>query len=353
MTIEIHSASPMLTVQDAGRSGLRRFGVSTAGPIDPDAMALANALCANPPMAAALEFAGPGCALRSDTAIRFAVAGADCDIRVGDRRLASGESHVLAPGETLRLGAPQGAVWAYLALSGGLDMAPVLGSRATHLRSGLGGVEGRSLRPSDRLGLGPQADAPCLRLERPLKGTNLRDLHSGPIRLILGPQSARFAPETLERLLSEPFQITPQRDRMAMVLGGVELPATGGHDIVSDGTVPGSIQVPGSGLPLVLLAESQTTGGYPKIATVASVDLPRLAQMPVGASVRFALISRDEGEALWIAQQRQRDLILGGLIPKAPATLSSELLLSCDLVGGIAAPREITGTDLDLAEDPR
>ena len=137
-----------------------------------------------------------------------------------------------------------------------------------------------------------------------------------------------------------------------MVLGGVTLPALGGHDIVSDGTVPGSVQVPGSGQPLVLLAESQTTGGYPKIATIASVDLARLAQMPVGAPLRFAAISRDEGEALWIAQRRALDQRLGALRPKPAADLSSEQLLSFDLVGGIAAPEEIIGADLDLTGYP-
>ena len=345
--IEVVAASPMLTVQDAGRAGWRHFGVSAAGPIDPDAMALANALCSNPPMAAALEFAGPGCALRSDQAIRFAVAGADCDILVGDRRLAPWESHVLQAGETLRLGAPKGAVWAYLALSGGVDVPEVLGSRSTHLRSGLGGVEGRSLRALDLLALGPQKDAPCLRLE-PAPGGMAPQATTAPIRVIPGPQQARFAPEIWTRFLTETFHVTAQRDRMAMVLGGVTLPALGGHDIVSDGTVPGSVQVPGSGQPLVLLAESQTTGGYPKIATIASVDLARLAQMPVGAPLRFVAIARDEGEVLWIAQRRAHAQRLGALRPKAAAALSSEQLLSFDLVGGIAAPEEIIGADLDL-----
>ena len=349
--IEVIAASPMMTVQDAGRSGLRQFGVSAAGPIDPDAMALANALCSNPPMAAALEFAGPGCALRSDQTIRFALAGADCDILVGDRRLAPWESHVLQAGETLRLGAPKGAVWAYLALSGGIDVPEVLGSRSTHLRSGLGGVEGRSLRALDRFALGPQHERPCLRLER-APDSKAPQAEAAPIRVIPGPQRGRFAPEIWDRFLTETFHVTAQRDRMAMVLGGVALPALGGHDIVSDGTVPGSVQVPGSGQPLVLLAESQTTGGYPKIATIASVDLARLAQLPVGAPLRFAAISCDEGEALWIAQRRAHELVLGTLRPKPAAALSSEQLLSCDLVGGIAAPKEIIGTDLDLTGGP-
>ena len=138
-----------------------------------------------------------------------------------------------------------------------------------------------------------------------------------------------------------------------MVLGDVELRAAGGHDILSDGTVPGSIQVPGSGAPLILLAESQTTGGYPKIATVASVDLPRLAQMPVGSKIRFVAISRDEGEDLWLASRRAFHAKLARLVRKSEGVLSSDYLLSCDLVGGIAAPDEIAGTDQPPCGAPR
>ncbi|UXX82787.1 biotin-dependent carboxyltransferase family protein [Roseovarius pelagicus] len=347
MSVDILSAGPMLSVQDAGRNGLRYFGVSSAGPIDANAMALANALCGNPGSTAALEFAGYGGRFRASRSVRFAVTGGPCEIRVENRLVAVGESHWLAPGETLSVGVLRGVVWGYIAFSGGIETEPVLGSRATHLRSGLGGVDGRGLRTGDGVRLGHECGGDCLRMATPLSGTRSPLFASGPIRMILGPQSNLFAPDILTRLTSETFVVTPQRDRMAMTLGGVELPALGGHDIVSDGTVPGSVQVPGSGVPLVLLAESQTTGGYPKIATIASVDLPRLAQLPVGASVRFATISREEGEDLWVAQRRDVRAMLDGLVPKPDGVLSSEYLLSCDLVGGVTAPDEIAGMDLD------
>jgi allophanate hydrolase subunit 2 len=167
MPLEVLAASPMLTVQDAGRHGLRHLGVSAAGPIDAEAMALANALCGNPTAAAALEFAGGGSRFRADRPLRFAVAGGGCEIRIGARRVAAGESHRLAPGEVLSLGAPEGVVWAYLALAGGVATEPVLGSRATHLRSGLGGLDGRRLRAGDRLPLGTAPMAPaCARAAR-------------------------------------------------------------------------------------------------------------------------------------------------------------------------------------------
>ncbi len=332
--IEILAAGPMLSVQDAGRQGLRRFGVSGAGPIDAAALALANALCGNAPGAAGLEFAGPAGRFRVTRPTRFAVVG-DCRIHIGDRLVPANESHRLNPGEALAIGAPDGAVWAYLAFAGGIAVPPVLGARATHLRNGLGGLEGRALRAGDRLPLGAAAEGPCLRPATPLPR------EAGPIRVVPGPQRDHFAPETLALLTGAGFTVTPRRDRMAMVLDGPPLPAVHGHDIVSDGTVPGSVQVPGSGQPIVLLAEGQTTGGYPKIATVAGADLPRLAQMPVGARVRFAAITREEAEDLWIAARARLRAVLAGLMPRPESGLGSAWLLSQDLVGGIVAPEEI------------
>lgn len=344
MSVQILSAGPMLTIQDAGRFGLRHMGVSPAGPIDPEAMALANALVGNDTAAAALEFAGPAGSFRCTRPLRFAVAGALCDIRIDARQVEAGESHRLLPGETLKVGLPTDVTWAYIAFSGGIATTPVLGSRATHLRSGVGGIEGRALRADDSLPLGEDdPNVPCLR-----PANRLACAHpfagSGPIRVILGPQHDAFAPEVVERLRSDNFTITPQRDRMAMVLGGTVLPAQAGHDIVSDGTVPGSIQVPGSGMPLVLLAESQTTGGYPKIATVASVDLARLAQMPVGSTVRFTVLSAEEGEQLLLDRRVRLRHVLKALMPKPSGALRSDYLLSCDLVGGIFDPEELMGS---------
>jgi len=341
MTVTILSAGPMLTIQDAGRFGLRHMGVSPAGPVDAPAMALANVLCGNDAGAAALEFSGPAGSFRTERPLRFAVTASDCTIRIDDRLVSAGESHRLNPGETLTVGAPREAVWAYLAFSGGIMTPEVLGARATHLRSGLGGIEGRALRAADRLPLGEDVpDAPCLRPASALPGHHpLRD--SGPIRLIAGPQDDYFSSEELARLTACDFTVTPQRDRMAMVLGGTTLSAARGHDIVSDGTVPGSVQVPGSGMPLVLLAESQTTGGYPKIGTIASADLARLAQLPVGAGFRFRLISRDEGEELLLAQRARLRAVLADLVEKPDSWMRSDYLLSCDLVGGFFDADEI------------
>lgn len=338
MSIDVLSPGPMVSVQDMGRFGLRHMGVSPAGPIDRPSMSLANALVGNLYDAAVLEFAGPAGSFRSTRPVRFAVAGAMCSMRIDQRVVLPGESHLLLPGEILTIGVPDGAIWAYLAFSGGIETPTVLGSRSTHLRNKLGG---RALQAGDTLPLGVDPDefAPCLRLNVRLKNYGF-GRESGPIRIVPGPQDDYFAPEVFARLTECDFTVSPQRDRMAMVLGNTPLPAIKGHDIVSDGTVPGSVQVPGSGNPLVLLAESQTTGGYPKIGTVASADLARLAQMPVDSRIRFAIVTRDEAEDLWLDHQRRLRQVLAGLIAKPLGILNSEYLLSCDLVGGIFDPEE-------------
>ncbi|MFP5077789.1 biotin-dependent carboxyltransferase family protein [Rhizobium sp. YIM 134829] len=296
--LQVDQAGPMLTVQDLGRPGLFDRGVSGAGPMDPPAFEIANALVGNHRDAAALEFAVFGGRFSVDYPVRIAVTGGALEIRIDDRLCRPWESYVLRPGQSLSLGALRGAVWGYLAISGGIDTPPVLDSRSTHLRSGLGGLEGRRLAAGDNLPLGVSSPKPLRALAQGLP----RGL--GPILVIPGPQADHFAPRIWDLFLTSDFVVGPSRDRMAQVLDGPLLVAEGGHDIVSDGTVAGSIQVPASGRPIVLMAERQTTGGYPKIATIASADLPRLAQMPTGSRIRFRRISRDDAETLLIDSRR-------------------------------------------------
>ncbi|RYH06087.1 biotin-dependent carboxyltransferase family protein [Tropicimonas sp. IMCC6043] len=343
MTLEVISTGPMLSIQDQGRSGLRHFGVSAAGPMDAPSLALANALCGNSTTAAGLEFAGVGGRFRADHPIHFAVTGGDCEIKVGDRLRPTRECHRLEPGEDLQIGFLRGATWGYLAIAGGIDVPEVLNARATHLRFGLGGHEGRVLKAGDRLPLGPPPEEQtCLRALPSMSGSSHRD---GPIRIVLGPQDGYFSDYVKARLTEEAFTITPKRDRMATVLEGPPLPAERGHDIVSDGTIAGAIQVPGSGQPMVLMAEAQTTGGYPKIATVISSDLPRLAQMVTGTQFRFAVVDRDAAEEIAIEEAARLDRMLRNLAVKADRVLSSDYLLSCDLIGGFSCPEQITGDD--------
>lgn len=309
--VHVHEAGPMLTVQDRGRTGLLQFGVSAAGPMDMPALQLANRLVGNGEGEAALEFAQVGGTFSVEAPVRFAVTGAAVAVTIDGVPVHPWESHRLMPGQRVRIGALRQAVWGYLALAGGIATPPVLGARTTHLRSGIGGLEGRRLGPGDRLPLGPDPGGPLRALRSPLPRT------SGPIRIVPGPQVAHFDAETWSLFLDTPFRIAAQRDRMAQMLDGPVLHARGGHDIISDATVAGSIQVPASGRPIVLMAERQTTGGYPKIATVASVDLPRLAQAETGRLIRFQAITQPEAEDLLLNHRQALAAALSGLEEKS------------------------------------
>lgn len=309
-SITVLRAGPLISIQDGGRYGYRAYGLSTSGPVDRDAHAIANTLVGNEAGAAAIEFALAGGAFCADAEVLIAVTGGACRIEIDGRSVSPWESHRLRAGETLTIGHLQGAVWGYLSISGAIATAPVLGSRATHLRSGVGGLDGRTLAAGDRLPLGPAGSLQPLMLGQPY----LR--RQAPIPIVPGPQDDYFDAATWTMLLTQPYRVTTLRDRMAMVLEGPRLPAVKGHDIVSDATVPGSIQVPGSGKPIVLTADGQTTGGYPKIATVASAALARLAQMPAGCSVTFRAISADAAEDLFIKAQRRLEKVIESHQPK-------------------------------------
>jgi 5-oxoprolinase (ATP-hydrolysing) subunit C len=312
----IHQAGPMMSVQDRGRSGLSQMGVSASGPMDAVAMQVANRLVGNAQDDALLEFAHVGGQFEVDAPVLFAVTGGAVSVTVDGSRMECWASHTLLPGQVLRIGALTNAVWGYLALSGGVRTTPLLGARSTHLRSAIGGLEGRRLTQGDVLPLGITCDTA---LSSPQKVLRMPLRHStGPIRVIKGPQAGHFDETAWQQFLCRPFIISGNRDRMAQMLDGEKIVA-GGHDIVSDGTVMGSVQVPASGRPIVLMAERQTTGGYPKIATVASVDLPRLAQATTGSQIRFRLVTQHQAEDLWIDRMRALEAVLTDIDQAADA----------------------------------
>jgi biotin-dependent carboxylase-like uncharacterized protein len=197
----------------------------------------------------------------------------------------------LAAGDVLKLGAARAGVRAYVAFAGGIDVPEVLGSRATYLRGGLGGLDGRALRRDDVLRIFPAAPPPVRRAPSAV----VVDLASEPeIRVVLGPQADRFTEEGIRTLLTSAWEMLPQADRMGARLRGPRIAHVRGHDIISDGIALGSIQVPGDGQPIVLLVDRQSTGGYTKVATVASVDIGRLGQVKPGQRLRFRAITLAE-----------------------------------------------------------
>lgn len=310
--LELGSAGVLASVQDLGRHGSRRFGVPTSGAIQPAWLRIANVLAGEREDAPAIEFflAGPALTVVEGTA-RAGLAGEVSAVleRAGERHeLGSWRSVTLRPGDVLRVGSPRPARVGYLALRG-LEVDEVLGSASTFARAALGGLHGRPLRRGDVLVAAAGRGGPDLALPAP-------PAHDGaPIRAVPGPQDDHFEPGALARFFETEWQVTNASDRMGMRLDGLALAhrSAARAEIVSDAIVPGAIQVPGNGLPIVLLADCQTIGGYPKIATVASADLPRLAVRPPGARVRFARATVAEAETLARARESEVRALLAAI----------------------------------------
>ncbi|MEH3118405.1 MAG: biotin-dependent carboxyltransferase family protein [Methylorubrum populi] len=316
------------SLQDGGRHGYLRFGLSASGPMDPLAFTAANRLVGNAPDAAAIELGLAGACLRAEGgAVRLALAGAPSGLHRDGEPIASHRSFVLREGSELTVERPRAGVFAYLAAAGGFPVRPVMGSRALHQRAGLGGLDGRPLSEGDRLPLGPVP--PAGEAERGLDAIPLE--RDAPIRVVLGPQDDLFSEAGRATFLSREFTVSNRADRMGYQLDGPEIVhGPGGFNIVSDATVAGSVQVPGSGRPIVLLADRQTTGGYPKIATVISADLRRLAQRRPGEGLRFAAV--DLAAATRLA--RERAAALAGLASGLrPVESEAERLMAANLAG--------------------
>ena len=328
--IEVVDPGLAVAVQDRGRFGLRRFGVPVAGALDPLMLACANLLLGNAPDAAGLEIPATGPVLRADAAVGVALAG---DIEA--RRIAADGSSlsvgpwnavVLSPGDTLRIGTPRRGI-AYLAVTGGIGSAPMLGSRSTYRRAGLG----RFLETGDRL--------PCAGAAVLLQGPAWRHA-DGPIRILPGPQDDHFTPAGLKALETAEFRVGPASDRMGLRLSGPVLEHNDrGAEIPTDGVAPGAIQVPGDGQPIVLLADGQTTGGYAKIATVIAADLPRLGQARPGDVLRFRRVTRPEARAALLRRQADlaawRDRLTG-----AAGQIDQSALYRDNLISGVVSGKE-------------
>jgi biotin-dependent carboxylase-like uncharacterized protein len=254
------------------------------------ALAAANTLLGNEPFAACIEI-GPFTAAFTarDGAVRVALAGAARSADIGGRPVAMGTSMTIGDGETLTLGFAKGGAFSYLAIEGGIDGEETFGSVAVNQRAGLGSPYPRPLQAGDELPAKTASGAAERRIELPLV--------SGPIRVVLGPQDDEFADEAKALFLDSEWKISATSDRMGYRLEGPVIKHLHGHNIVSDGTVNGSIQVPGNGAPIVLMPDRNTTGGYPKIATVISADFGRLAQTPAGTAFRFKAVSVKEAQA--------------------------------------------------------
>ncbi len=302
--IEVLSSSALATVQDLGRFGAFKWGVGSSGAMDPLALAAGNLLVGNPVGAVAIEMQVFPFEVRFEQPCRFAITGADCAARLDGRPLLPWWVTRAETGQVLKLGLPQQGRWracrAYLCVAGGIDVPLVLGSRSTQLRGAFGGYEGRALRQGDRLPLQPRnsADgpvdygivAPALSMPREVDGTiAIRALPAAEYEEFTAPSRAAFWQSN--------WRITPQADRYGYRFAGPTLTRATSADLRSHGIMPGVIQVPHGGQPIVQMRDAQPSGGYPKIATVIDADLWRLGQAPIGSHIRFVETTWEEAVA--------------------------------------------------------
>lgn len=297
--LKVIDAGAYTTFQDMGRMGYQDVGVPVSGAIDKVGARLANVLVGNPAGTPVLEMLLQGVALEVQaSSVRMVLFGCDGVLAVsGSRKLSvpAGRSVRLVRGDVVRVSSLGQSLCGYVAVEGGFDIPLQLGSASTYVRGGLGGLDGRVLRRGDMLAL-VEPEAP-VRAEKEL--VLAYDYgYQQAIRVVLGPQDDYFTPAAIDAFFSGQYLVSDKADRMGFRLDGPVLQHADGYDLVSDGIVSGAIQVPGSGLPIVLLADAQTTGGYPKIATVISADIPVLARRRPGAPVKFEPVSLEQAETL-------------------------------------------------------
>ncbi len=298
--IRILDAGPLATIQDRGRYGYQDRGVPVSGAMDRHALRIGNLLVGNPENAAAIEVTFGGLKAEFLGSTLFALTGADLGAHLNGAPLAHWKRHAAVPGDLLCLDFSRLGCRAYIALAGGVDVPVVMGSRSTYLRGAFGGYEGRSLRRGDVLQRGPSQGVPIDSIP-----SHLIPVYTAEptLRVVLGPQDDRITEEGMASFLTSPYEVTQRSDRMGCVLSGPEIRHREAADIISDGVVAGAIQVPGSRQPIILMADAQTTGGYVKIGTVASFDLPLAAQLLPGNRVRFETVSLLEARAIYLKQE--------------------------------------------------
>lgn len=331
MDMRIIRPGQLTTVQDLGRRGYRAAGVPLSGAMDPFALRVANSLVGNAESAAVLEFAlvGPEIEFSADTLI--ALGGADC------AGLAAWKPVAVKAGERVRLGECVRGCRGYLSVAGGIDVPPVLGSRSTYMRGGFGGFRGRPLQEGDRLNLAEQRADPVSgpeeaahtgpRAERAAHGdqrvTTWRIdprvlpayAAAATVRVLPGAQAHEFG----AALFEAEFRVSPQSDRMGLRLTGRVLARSSEAELLSSAVMPGTVQVPRDGQPLVLMADAQTIGGYPQAAHVIGVDLPVVAQLRPGDTLRFVEVTLDEAHRLALTRDRAVAMLREGLAEKVAA----------------------------------
>ncbi|WP_101698140.1 biotin-dependent carboxyltransferase family protein [Clostridium minihomine] len=293
--VKVISPGALTTIQDAGRFGYLQSGISVSGVMDSYSHRTANLLVDNSPEEAVMEVTlmGPILEFLADT--RIAVTGANLQPKLNNEPVSMWQTIAVKAGDRLSFGMIQSGCRAYIAFAGGLDVPVVMGSKSTNLKAQIGGFQGRQLKREDMVPIAAAQPGSLWAASEEFIPEYSKQI---TLRVVLGPQDEAFTSEGISHFLNTEYQVTPANDRMGYRLEGQEITHKSGADIVSDGIVMGAVQVPSSGQPIILMADRQTTGGYTKIATVISSDLPLLAQAQAGTMIRFQQVSVEESQKL-------------------------------------------------------
>jgi len=325
VSIEIIKPGMLLTLQDLGRKGHQKYGIIESGAMDHFAMRAANLLVGNNQNEAVFEATILGPVIHFKSTALIAICGAEISPKVEGVPVPQWRTVVIKGGSTIKFGSAQNGARVYIAIGGGVDVEEKMGSRSTYLRAGIGGYKGRALKAGDVLRLRretsysrqvmpyPFEKDQRVTFSRKILSNHIRPHYSQhpEIRVLKGAHFALFEKESRERFFSQAYKVLPQSDRMGYRLEGPELKMVSKQEMLSEAVAFGTIQVPTNGQPIVLMADHQTTGGYPKIAQVISVDLPLMAQLSLGSKVSFKEVVLEEAQELYL--QRESDLRMVGL----------------------------------------
>jgi len=314
MSVKVLKPGVLATIQDLGRFGSQKYGVIVGGAMDSLAVRIANILVGNAEGEATIEVTMYGTKLQFEDEHLIAITGGDLEPKIDGEPLSMWRPALVRKGQVLTFNSPTSGCRAYIAFSGGLQVPKVMGSKSTYTQANIGGYKGRELQKDDVLYCGEVSEQgeSFIRQLKKLNTPVPWSVNYSPfyfyqpekIRILKGSEFDWFEHESQHNLVSEPYKITLHTNRMGCQLEGEKLSLMNKSELLSEGVTYGTIQVPTNGLPIILMAERQTTGGYPKIGQVVTADLPRLAQMQPGHTIYFEIISIDEAEKLLIQQER-------------------------------------------------
>jgi antagonist of KipI len=319
--IKVSKPGLLSTVQDLGRYGFQKFGVIVSGSMDPIAHRISNWLVGNDENEAVIEMTLTGPVLEFQENCLISICGGDLSPSIGGDPVPLWRSILVKKGSILKFGGCKSGTRAYLAIAGGIDVPSVMKSRSTYLRAGIGGFEGRNLNAGDTLEASPLRqnskdimdylipyleDKTFTEIDWSISSEFIAIHRSRKVvRVIEGPEHNLFTEKSRQAFFGDPFKVSPQSDRMGYRLQGPQLSLKQATDMISEAVTFGTIQVPSDGNPIILLADRQTTGGYPRIGQVASVDLPLIAQTKPGEELSFTAITHEEAQKLLIDREKQ------------------------------------------------